>query len=74
MSSTIDSAPSFLARSKKAVAAGVAGAITTGGAAFGVAASDGVFNTADLWVTLAAVVGGFALAFGTTWAAPKNEQ
>lgn len=73
MSTPVDSPASFWARSKKATAAGIAGAITTGGAAFGVAASDGAFSVADLWVTAGAVVGGFAAAFALTWAAPANE-
>ena len=74
MTEDVNTPAGFWARSKKATAAGVAGAITTGGAAFGVAAADGNFNTADIWITLAAVVGGFAVAFGTTWGAPKNAE
>ncbi|MFB7843646.1 hypothetical protein [Microbacterium sp. NPDC056052] len=66
--------PSFLARSKKAVAGGIAGAVTGGTGALTTAFADGSFSQADAWLILAAVVGGFAVGFAGVWGAPANAR
>lgn len=65
-------APSFLARSKKAIAGGIAAGATAGSTAVATAFSDGVFDQADVWIVISAVVGGFAVGFAGVWAAPAN--
>jgi len=64
--------PSFLARSKKAIAGAVAGAVTSGSAALTTALADGSINQADAWIIAGAIVGGAAIGFTTVWAAPAN--
>lgn len=63
---------SFLARSRKAIAGGITGAVAAGTTALGTAASDGMLSSGDAWVIAGAVVGGFALGFVGVWAAPAN--
>lgn len=66
--------PSFLARSKKAIAGGITGAVTAGSTALTAALADGSISTADGWLLAGAVVGGFAVGFTGVWAAPANEE
>lgn len=63
----------FLARSKKAIAGGIAAAVTAGSTALTTAFADGAIDGADGWVIAGAVVGGFAIGFAGVWAAPANE-
>lgn len=64
--------PSFLARSKKAIAGGITGAVAAGSTALTTALGDGVLSGADGWLIAGAVVGGFAVGFAGVWAAPAN--
>lgn len=72
MSIPTTDAPSFLARSKKAVAGGITGAVTAGSTALTAALADGNLNSSDAWLIAGAVVGGFAVGFAGVWAAPAN--
>lgn len=63
---------SFLARSKKAIAGGIAAAVTAGGSALTLGLSDGDLNSADAWTIAGAVVGGFFIGFVGVWGAPAN--
>lgn len=63
---------SFLARSKKAIAGGIAAAVTAGGGALTAAATDGGISSTDGWLILGAVVGGFLVGATGVWAAPAN--
>lgn len=63
---------SFLARSRKAIAGGITGAVAAGSTALTTAAADGTISAADGWVIAGAVVGGFAVGFAGVWAAPAN--
>lgn len=63
---------SFLARSRKAIAGGITGAVAAGSSALTAAAADGGIDGADGWLIAGAVVGGFALGFVGVWAAPAN--
>lgn len=65
--------PSFLARSKKAVAGGITGAAAAGSTALTTALADGAINDGDVWLIVGAIVGGFAVGFAGVWAAPANE-
>lgn len=67
-------APSFLAKSKKAVAGGIAAAATAAGGALAVAFGDGSFSEADAWTVAGLVVGGFVAGFAAVWNAPANES
>lgn len=69
---TTPDGPSFLARSKKAIAGGITGAVAAGSTALTTALSDGSINSADGWLIAGAVVGGFAVGFAGVWAAPAN--
>ena len=63
---------SFLARSRKAIAGGVTGAVAAGSTALATAGADGMISAADGWIVAGAVVGGFAVGFVGVWAAPAN--
>jgi hypothetical protein len=66
-------APGFLARSKKAIAGGIAGLATGGlGSAITAALADGSVDSADLWGVASIALGGFLLGFLTVWNAPAN--
>lgn len=69
----VTSGPTFVQRSRKALAAGVGGAVAAAGSAAALAAADGLTES-ELWSIVGAAVGGFVLAFGTTWAAPANAR
>lgn len=70
---TVTDAPSFLARTKKAIAGGIAGLATTGiGSAVTAALADGAITGDEVWGIVALAVGGFFVGFGTVYAAPKN--
>ena len=69
---TTPDAPSFLERSKKAIAGGVTGAVSAGSVALTSALSDGAIDGGDGWLIAGAVVGGFAVGFAGVWAAPAN--
>lgn len=72
---TEPSAPGFLARSKKALAGGIAGLVTGGlGSAISAAFSDGTVTGAEGWQILGVAIGGFLVGFATVWVAPKNEE
>ena len=64
--------PSFLARSKKAIAGAVSGAVAAGSTALTTALADGSIDQADAWIIAGAFVGGAAVGFATVWAAPAN--
>lgn len=66
--------PSFLARSKKAIAGGITGAVAAGSTALTTALADGALSSADGWLIAGAVVGGFAVGFAGVWAAPANAE
>lgn len=62
--------PGFLARSKKAIAGGFAGALTAASGVLTVALTGG---TDIVWATVASVAaGGFVVGFAAVWAAPAN--
>lgn len=63
---------SFLARSRKAIAGGITGAVSAGGAALATAAADGAIDAADGWVVAGAIVGGFLVGAVGVWSAPAN--
>ena len=66
--------PSFLARTKKAIAGGIAGLATGGvGSAVTAALSDGAVTGAEVWGIVALAIGGFFVGFGTVYAAPANQ-
>lgn len=74
MSTPITDAPSFWARTKKALAGGIAGLATGGiGSAVTAALSDGAVTGDEAWGIVGLAVGGFLLGFGAVYAAPKNE-
>ena len=64
--------PSFLARSRKALAGGITGAVTAGSVALQSALADGEISQTDAWTIAGAVLGGFAVGFAGVWAAPAN--
>ena len=68
----ITDGPSFLARSKKAVAGGAAGAVTGALASLKTALADGQIDTTDLWTIAGSAIGGFVVGFATVWLAPAN--
>lgn len=68
----ITDGPGFLARSKKAIAGGAAGAVTGALASLKTALTDGQIDTADLWTIAGSAVAGFVVAFATVWLAPAN--
>lgn len=73
MSTPIIDAPSFWARTKKALAGGIAGLTTGGlGSAVTAALSDGSITGDEVWGIIGLAVGGFLLGFGAVYAAPKN--
>ena len=63
---------SFVARSRKAIAGGITGAVAAGSTALTSAAADGRIDAAEGWIIAGAVVGGFAVGFAGVWAAPAN--
>lgn len=66
--------PSFLARSKKAIAGGITAAAVALGASLPGAIADGVFEwPAEFWPVATFTIGGFVLGFAGVWAAPKND-
>lgn len=67
-----DKAPSFIAKSKKAVAGGIAGAATALVTTVPPAIGDGVFTTAEFWFVATTTVGAFVVGFATVWIAPAN--
>jgi hypothetical protein len=64
--------PSFLAKSKKAVAGGIAGAATALVTTVPSAVGDGVFTQAEFWFVATTTVGAFVVGFATVWVAPAN--
>ena len=65
--------PSFLARSKKAIAGGITGLAAGGaGAAVSAALADGAVEGAEIWQIVALALGGFLVGFGGVYLAPKN--
>lgn len=72
MTTTTPTKASFLARSRKAIAGGITGAVAAGGSALTAAAADGGIDQADAWVIAGAVVGGFLVGAVGVWAAPAN--
>ena len=73
MTNLTPDAPSFLARSKKAIAGGITGAVAAGSTALTTALADGSFDATDGWVLAGALVGGFFVGFAGVWAAPAND-
>lgn len=65
---------SFWAKTKKAIAGGIAGAATAAGGAISTAFADGDFSQADLWTVIGLAVGGFFVGFAAVYAAPKNAE
>lgn len=75
MSTPVVDAPSFWARTKKALAGGIAGLATGGvGSAITAALSDGAITGDEVWSIIGLVVGGFLVGFGAVYAAPKNAE
>lgn len=73
MSTPVVDAPSFWARTKKAVAGGIAGLATGGlGSAITAALSDGSITGDEVWSIIGLAVGGFLVGFGAVYAAPAN--
>lgn len=72
MSNPTNDKASFLARSKKAIAGGVTGAVAAGSTALTTALADGALDGGDGWLIAGAVIGGFAVGFAGVWAAPAN--
>lgn len=69
----VTSGPTFVQRTRKAIAGGIAGLATGGiGTAISAALSDGQVTPAEGWQIAAVAVGGFALGFGTVFAAKAN--
>lgn len=65
--------PSFLARTKKAIAGGIAGLATGGvGTAVTAALADGAVTGDEVWGIVGFAVGGFFVGFGTVFYAPRN--
>lgn len=74
MSTPITDGPSFWARTKKAIAGGIAGLTTGGlGSAVTAALSDGAVTGDEVWGIIGLAVGGFLLGFGAVYAAPAND-
>lgn len=63
---------SFFARSKKAIAGGITGAVAAGSTALTSALADGSLSGSDGWLIAGAALGGFAVGFAGVWAAPAN--
>ena len=74
MSTIPESSASFLAKAKKAVAGGIAGAATAIGGGMATAFSDGSFSQADAWTVAGLAVAGFVIGFAAVYAAPKNAE
>jgi uncharacterized membrane protein YedE/YeeE len=75
MSTPVVDAPSFWARTKKALAGGIAGLATGGlGSAITAALSDGAITGDEVWSIIGLAVGGFLVGFGAVYAAPKNAE
>lgn len=75
MSTPVVDAPSFWARTKKALAGGIAGLATGGvGSAITAALSDGAITGEEVWSIIGLAVGGFLVGFGAVYAAPANES
>ncbi|MCT1363298.1 membrane protein [Microbacterium phage Footloose] len=73
MSTPVVDAPSFWARTKKALAGGIAGLATGGvGSAITAALSDGAIAGDEVWSIIGLAVGGFLVGFGAVYAAPAN--
>ncbi|WP_315106407.1 hypothetical protein [uncultured Microbacterium sp.] len=73
MSTPVVDAPSFWARTKKALAGGIAGLATGGvGSAITAALSDGAITGDEVWSVIGLAVGGFLVGFGAVYAAPAN--
>ncbi|MDH5134083.1 MULTISPECIES: hypothetical protein [unclassified Microbacterium] len=73
MSTPVVDAPSFWARTKKALAGGIAGLATGGvGSAITAALSDGAITGDEVWSIIGLAVGGFLVGFGAVYAAPAN--
>ena len=74
MSTPITDAPSFWARTKKALAGGIAGLTATGaGSAISAALADGAVTGDEVWGIVGLAIGGFFLGFGAVYAAPANK-
>lgn len=69
-----DSRASFLARTSKAVAGAITGAVTTGGSALTLAMADGHITSSEGWTIAGAVVGGLVVGFAGVWGAPANKS
>lgn len=73
MSTPVVDGPSFWARTKKALAGGIAGLTTGGlGSAITAALSDGAVSGDEVWGIVALAVGGFVVGFGAVYVAPAN--
>jgi hypothetical protein len=69
----VHNGPTFLARTRKAVAGGIAGLATGGiGTAITSAVSDGTVTGAEGWQIVTIAIGGFLVGFGAVFLAPAN--